>query len=182
MKIMRLTKKLLIFTLLFLTFFFRTSNIFAEDIIETLNLIQKDLKTLEKAVYSGNAISSSESSNSENNYSEDALTRHLLKLSDIEKQFQELTNKFEEINFKIVKFSNRLSKIQSDNNNQIFHAGTYEKNGKIYSSGGRVLNFVTLSNSLREARKKGSSLIKKLNWNNGFFRKDIGWKSIINNK
>ena len=112
---MRLTKKLLIFTLLFLTFFFRTSNIFAEDIIETLNLIQKDLKTLEKAVYSGNVISSSESSNSENNYSEDALTRHLLKLSDIEKQFQELTNKFEEINFKIDKFSNRLSKIQSDN-------------------------------------------------------------------
>ena len=115
MKIMRLTKKLLIFTLLFLAFFFRTSNLFAEDIIETLNLIQKDLKTLEKAVYSGNTISSSESSNSENNYSEDALTRHLLKLSDIEKQFQELTNKFEEINFKIDKLSNRLSKIQSDN-------------------------------------------------------------------
>ena len=112
---MRLTKKLLIFTLLFLTFFFRSSNIFAEDIIETLNIIQKDLKTLEKAVYSGNTISSSESSNSENNYSEDTLTRHLLKLSDIEKQFQELTNKFEEINFKIDKFSNRLSKIQSDN-------------------------------------------------------------------
>ena len=42
----------------------------------------------------------------------------------------------------------------------------------------RVLNFVTLSNSLREARKKGSSLIKKLNWNNGFFRKDIGWRAI----
>ena len=115
MKIMRLTKKLLIFTLIFLAFFFRTSNLFAEDIIETLNLIQKDLKTLEKAVYSGNTISSSESSNSENNYSEDALTRHLLKLSDIEKQFQELTNKFEEINFKIDKLSNRLSKIQSDN-------------------------------------------------------------------
>ena len=109
------TKKIIIFTALFLIFFFRASNIFAEDIIETLNIIQKDLKTLEKAVYSGNTISSSESLNSENSYSEGALTRHLLKLSDIEKQFQELTNKFEEINFKIDKLSNRISKIQSDN-------------------------------------------------------------------
>ena len=112
---MRSTKKIIIFTTLFLIFFFRASNLFAEDIIETLNIIQKDLKTLEKAVYSGNTISSSEGLNSENSYSEDALTRHLLKLSDIEKQFQELTNKFEEINFKIDKLSNRLSKIQSDN-------------------------------------------------------------------
>ena len=115
MKIMRPTKKIIIFTSLFLIFFFRAPNLFAEDIIETLNIIQKDLKTLEKAVYSGNTISSSsEGLNSENSYSEDALTRHLLKLSDIEKQFQELTNKFEEINFKIDKLSNRLSKIQSD--------------------------------------------------------------------
>ena len=47
--------------------------------------------------------------------SEDVLTRHLLKLSEVEKQFQELTNKFEEINFKIDKLSNRLSKVQADN-------------------------------------------------------------------
>ncbi len=83
------------------------------DINETLKLIQKDLKTLEKAVYSTNSISMSESG--ESNFSEDTLTRHLLKLSDIELQFQELTNKFEEINFKIDKLSNRISKIQSDN-------------------------------------------------------------------
>ena len=47
--------------------------------------------------------------------SEDVLTRHLLKLSEVESQFQELTNKFEEINFKIDKLSNRLSKVQADN-------------------------------------------------------------------
>ena len=46
---------------------------------------------------------------------EDVLTRHLLKLSEIEKQFQELTNKFEEVTFKIDKLSSRLSKIQADN-------------------------------------------------------------------
>ena len=76
----------------------------------------------------------------------------------------------------------KIDNLILDKKSLVFHAGTYEKNGKIYSNGGRVLNFVTLSNSLHEARKKGSSLIKKLNWNNGFFRKDIGWKSIINNK
>ena len=43
------------------------------------------------------------------------MTRHLLKLSEVESQFQELTNKFEEINFKIDKLSNRLSKVQADN-------------------------------------------------------------------
>jgi tol-pal system protein YbgF len=43
------------------------------------------------------------------------LTRHLLKLSEVEDQFRKLTNKFEEINFKLDKLSNRLSKIQADN-------------------------------------------------------------------
>ena len=49
------------------------------------------------------------------NNSEEALTRHLLKLSEIENQFRDLTNKFEEINFKLDKLSNRLTKLQSDN-------------------------------------------------------------------
>ena len=83
-----------------------------------MRVIQKDLKTLEKAVYSENFSNETENSISNNvteNYSEDALTRHLLKLSDIEKQFRELTNKFEEINFKLDKLSSRLSKVQADN-------------------------------------------------------------------
>jgi len=46
---------------------------------------------------------------------EEALTRHLLKLSEIEKQFQDLTNRYEEINFKLDKLSSRLSKVQADN-------------------------------------------------------------------
>ena len=84
---------------------------------EILETIQRDLKTLEKAVYSD--ANSSDSTNSTtikfDQNSEDVLTRHLLKLSGIESQFQDLTNKFEEINFKLDKLSNRLSKIQSDN-------------------------------------------------------------------
>ena len=76
-------------------------------------------KLLERAVYSGSIevnTSSNEGSNIElDSNSEDVLTRHLLKLSEVEDQFRQLTNKFEEINFKLDKLSNRLSKIQADN-------------------------------------------------------------------
>jgi len=84
---------------------------------EVLEDIQRDIKTLEKAVYSeSNSLNSTSSTtNKFDENSEDVLTRHLLKLSEIESQFKELTNKFEEINFKLDKLSNRLSKVQSDN-------------------------------------------------------------------
>ena len=89
------------------------------NIYEILDLIKKDLKTLERAVYSGSVEIESNTNvqsvkNLDNN-SEDVLTRHLLKLSEVEEQFRELTNKFEEINFKLDKLSNRVSKLQSDN-------------------------------------------------------------------
>ena len=89
------------------------------NIYEILDELQKDIKTLEKAVYSGSNELGSDSSINLNTgldiNSEDVLTRHLLKLSEIENQFQELTNKFEEINFKLDKLSNRMSKVQADN-------------------------------------------------------------------
>jgi tol-pal system protein YbgF len=89
------------------------------NIYETLEIIKNDLKTLERAVYSGSIeikTSANEQSNIElDSNSEDVLTRHLLKLSEVEDQFRQLTNKFEEINFKLDKLSNRLSKIQADN-------------------------------------------------------------------
>ena len=73
-----------------------------------------------------------------------------------------------------------LSSILTDKNNQIFHAGTYEKNNKIYSSGGRVLNITSTSEDLSEARNKSLSNINKINWADGFFRKDIAWRVIKN--
>ena len=76
---------------------------------------------------------------------------------------------------------NNLSKILNNKDNQIFHAATYEKNNKIYSNGGRVLNITSLSNSLIEARNICLNNIDKINWTDGFFRKDIGWR-VINNK
>tara|TARA_B100000686_G_scaffold159072_1_gene166685 strand:+ start:371 stop:1636 length:1266 start_codon:yes stop_codon:yes gene_type:complete len=71
-----------------------------------------------------------------------------------------------------------LANVKSDNNNQIFHAGTYKKNGKIFSKGGRVLNITSLSKNLLEARNNSLSNLKKINWHDGFYRKDIGWKII----
>ena len=88
------------------------------NLYEVLELIQKDLKTLERAVYSDSFSLNNETTNNTSEYnqnSEEVLTRHLLKLSDIESQFQILTNKFEEINFKLDKLSSRLSKVQADN-------------------------------------------------------------------
>ena len=105
-----------------MVFFLFSGACFADDhnINEVLELIKKDLKTLEKAVYSGsldisNSSGKSENKNNLDQNSEDVLTRHLLKLSEIETQFQALTNKFEEINFKIDKLSTRISKVQADN-------------------------------------------------------------------
>ena len=71
-----------------------------------------------------------------------------------------------------------LNNIMNDKNNQIFHAGTYEKNNKIYSKGGRVLNVTSSSENLTEARDKSLNNIDKIDWPDGFFRKDIGWKAI----
>jgi len=105
----------------FLVIILLSTKSFSENhnVLEVLELIQKDLKTLEKAVYSDSLsdnLNDSISSNSNmNQNTEDVLTRHLLKLTEIENQFQELTNKFEEVNFKIDKLSNRLSKVQADN-------------------------------------------------------------------
>ena len=115
---MRFTLKIIILILFNLSFL---NNSFGDNhnIYETLEIIKNDLKTLERAVYSG-SIEIKNSSNEQSNIemdsnSEDVLTRHLLKLSEVEDQFRQLTNKFEEINFKLDKLSNRLSKIQADN-------------------------------------------------------------------
>ena len=83
-----------------------------ESIIDQIQIITKDLKTLEKVVYKSSDVTST--SHSSDSLNEDILTKHLLKLNEIEDQFRELTNRFEEINFKLDKLSNRVSKIQSD--------------------------------------------------------------------
>ena len=73
---------------------------------------------------------------------------------------------------------NNLEKIKQDRNNLCFHAGTTKEHNKIISIGGRVLNFVSLSDNFKEARKNVIDNINILNWDKGFYRKDIGYKVI----
>ena len=102
--------------LIFITAIFYSHKVYADEtetILKQLQILQEDIKTLEKAVYSkdvnttSNAVISTENS--------DVLTKHLLKLSELEEQFKNLTNSFEEINFKLDKLSNRITKVQTDN-------------------------------------------------------------------
>ena len=71
-----------------------------------------------------------------------------------------------------------LEKIRFNNKQFIFHAGTKIVGNKILSNGGRVLNVVTRSNDLKEAREISLKLLDDINWDNGFYRRDIGYKVI----
>ena len=73
---------------------------------------------------------------------------------------------------------NNLNKIDLKNNEFIYHAGTKTMKNEVYSNGGRVLNFVVLSNNFKNSKDKAIQLIKKLDWHNGYYRKDIGFKVI----
>ena len=73
---------------------------------------------------------------------------------------------------------NNLSKIKFDEDQFLFHAGTLKKNGEIYSNGGRVLNFVSLSENFKTAKIKVLKNLEELNWSNGFYRRDIGYKVV----
>ena len=96
--------------------FAEEEEIYLKSISDQIQVITKDLKTLEKAVYQKSDIVSNKSSKpiSSDVLNEDIMTKHLLKLNEIENQFRELTNKFEEVNFKLDKLSTRVTKIQSD--------------------------------------------------------------------
>ena len=70
----------------------------------------------------------------------------------------------------------RLDKINLDSDNLMFHAGTTKKNNEIYAIGGRVLNFVSISENFSTAKKNILNNLKELDWTDGFYRKDIGYK------
>ena len=74
--------------------------------------------------------------------------------------------------------SNNLNSVKLNLDNFIFHAGTTSKNKKILAVGGRVLNFVSLSDDFKLAKKNVEENLVKLNWTGGFFRRDIGYKVI----
>jgi len=108
-----LTRISLIF-ILFISFSYKVYGEDIDSLSQQLQALQDDIKTLEKAVYS-QGVSTTSTSGEMSSNSTDVLTKHLLKLSELEEQFKVLTNNFEEINFKLDKLSNRITKVQTDN-------------------------------------------------------------------
>jgi len=71
-----------------------------------------------------------------------------------------------------------IEKIIPKINQFIYQAGTKNINNQTYSNGGRVINFVVLSDNFKSSRDQAIKLIEKLDWSNGFYRKDIGFRVI----
>jgi Phosphoribosylamine-glycine ligase len=71
-----------------------------------------------------------------------------------------------------------LENIKTNDAQQIFHAGTYKKDKKILSNGGRVLNVTCTAPSLKQARNKALDILNLIEWKDMYFRKDIGWRVI----
>ena len=74
---------------------------------------------------------------------------------------------------------NNFNKIKLLKNDFIYQAGTLVKQGQIVSNGGRVLNVTSIGKNFSTIRDKIISIIRKLNWRGGFYRKDIGWRVIL---
>ena len=71
-----------------------------------------------------------------------------------------------------------LANLPSDSNFMCFHAGTEEKNGKVLANGGRVLNITTRAETLVKAQKSAYEMLETIDWPEGFYRKDIGWRAL----
>ena len=73
---------------------------------------------------------------------------------------------------------NNLDAAVADTDTQIFHAGTKTENGKTLAVGGRVLNVTSKGQDLRAARDKAYAALEKVDWQEGFYRRDIGWRAL----
>ena len=71
-----------------------------------------------------------------------------------------------------------LENITTNSTQQLFHAGTINKNGKILANGGRVLNATSSATNLKQARDKAHGMLNLVDWDDMYFRKDIGWRVI----
>jgi phosphoribosylamine--glycine ligase len=73
---------------------------------------------------------------------------------------------------------NGLDALPKDSMNMVFHAGTTERDGLITASGGRVLNVTARGASLAEAQKRAYAMVDSIDWEDGFCRRDIGWRAL----
>lgn len=73
---------------------------------------------------------------------------------------------------------NGLDNLPEDSHRMVFHAGTSEDRGRIIATGGRVLNVTARAPSLREARDAAYAMVDRIDWPEGFCRRDIGWRAL----
>ena len=73
---------------------------------------------------------------------------------------------------------NGLDALPEDSSNMVFHAGTTQKGGAITASGGRVLNVTARGTTLAEAQARAYAMVDQIEWEDGFFRRDIGWRAL----
>ena len=71
-----------------------------------------------------------------------------------------------------------LDSVAEDSKNMVFHAGTKEVNGQVTATGGRVLNVTARGDTLAEAQERAYAMVDGINWPDGFYRKDIGWRAL----
>ncbi len=79
--------------------------------------------------------------------------------------------------FKKDQLIENISKAQKIKGIEIFHAGTSLKNGKVFSSGGRVLSITSKAKTIKVARKNAYKALDSISWPGGFYRNDIGLKN-----
>ena len=92
-----------------------------------------------------------------------------------DRKYKENNEKMKQIT--LIEIEN-INSVELNEHNHLYHAGTTQKDEKIYAIGGRVLNFVSLSDNFSDAKIKIVQNLDKLNWSGGFYRKDIGYKVI----
>ncbi len=71
-----------------------------------------------------------------------------------------------------------LDKLPEDSSNMVFHAGTKAVEGQIQAVGGRVLNVTARGATLQEARDRAYAMVDGVDWPEGFYRRDIGWRAL----
>ncbi len=120
------------------------------ELLDRLEKIQKDIQTLEKAVYSKNAALPSD-----NIAVNEALTRQLAKISELEKQIQQMTSKFEENNYKLQQLSDRLNKVSNDNQLRFQQL----ENNKIISEKVSAPKEVTIENNIPPVKKNETNIL-----------------------
>jgi phosphoribosylamine--glycine ligase len=71
-----------------------------------------------------------------------------------------------------------LDNLPEDSSHMVFHAGTTESGGQFTATGGRVLNITARGTTLSEAHEKAYAMAKNVDWSDGFYRSDIGWRAL----